>query len=122
MGKLIATGLVVDSDDLSLAASVYAEFDEEGVEVEEEGAHYVVLKLSARNQDAMPTDALSFDDIMTAVESDESGQTAGGAVPGFDGHDDVTLSAPAEVIYSKTKAFKNHDGVPQVYAQLRYRY
>lgn len=121
MGKLIATGLVVDSDDLSLAASVYAEFDEKGDEIEE-GSHYVVLKLSARNQDAMPTDALSFDDIMTAVESDESGQTAGGAVPGFDGHDDVTLSAPAEVVYSKTKAFKNHDGVPQVYAQLRYRY
>lgn len=119
MNKLIATGELVKTENTILSASVYVELDADGKESTEAGKKYAVVKLSARDADALPTDALSFADIMSAAESEESGASAS-AVPGFDGHADIALTTPVSVAYSKTKAFVAFNGKPQIYAQMRF--
>jgi len=121
MNKLIATGTVMEEEDVKIVASVYVDLDEEGKESTEAGAHYVVLSYRNDNAEAQPVDAMTYADIAEGADSDadESGE-GGMVVPGFDGHDDVTLDAPIAVRYSKTKSFMRNDGTIQVYAALRY--
>lgn len=119
MNKLIATGTVMEDENVKVVASVYVDLDEEGKESAEAGSHYVTL--SYRNDDAetQPADAMTYADIAGEEVEDESGE-GGMVVPGFDGHDDVALEAPMAVRYSKTKSFMRKDGTIQVYAALRY--
>lgn len=119
MNKLIATGTVVEDENVKIVASVYVDLDEEGKESTEDGAHYVTLSYRDNNADLQPIDAVTFDDIASVAEGDESGET-GMVVPGFNGHEDVELEAPMAVRYSKTKSFMRKDGTIQVYAALRY--
>lgn len=119
MNKLIATGTVMEDENVKIVASVYVDLDEEGKESIEEGSHYVVLSYRNDKADMQPVDAVTFDEIASVTDSDESGE-AGMVVPGFNGHDNVDLEAPMAVRYSKTKSFMRNDGTIQVYAALRY--
>jgi hypothetical protein len=127
MNKLIATGTVKDDGNVKVVASIYADFDEEGKEVEEVGSHYVVLSYREDDAEVQPMDAMTYADILEKAkeesgsgdnESDEAADEM--VVPGAEGHDDVELQAPFAVRYSKTKAFMRNDGTIQVYAALRY--
>lgn len=125
MNKLIATGYLVKSENLIVTASVYANLDEAGKELSEPGDRYAILKMTNRNAEALATDALGYNDIMN-TSHEESGDaepiTVENSVPGFNGHDDVELSAPVSITYSKTKSFLNKEGKPQVYAQMRFTF
>ena len=132
MNKLIATGTVKDDGNVKVVASVYADIDEKGKEIEEVGSHYVVLSYREDDAEVQPMDSMTYADILEKAKeesgsgadesaADESGDTAGDmVVPGDEGHDDVDLKAPFAVRYSKTKAFTRKDGTIQVYAALRY--
>lgn len=116
MNRMIATGTLVDSEEMTIAASVYVDIKEDGTESTEAGAHYVVLSYKKFNADAMPAAPITFEDI--AGEVSGSGSLT---VPGLDGHDDVALSAPTAIRYSKTKAFVANDKA-QIYAAMRYNF
>lgn len=125
MNKLIATGTVKDDGNIKVVASVYADIDEKGKEIEEVGSHYVVLSYREDDAEVQPMDSMTYTDILEKAKeesgADESGDIAGDmVVPGYEGHDDVDLKAPFAVRYSKTKAFMRKDGTIQVYAALRY--
>jgi S-methylmethionine-dependent homocysteine/selenocysteine methylase len=125
MNKLIATGTVLEENEVKIVASVYVDLMEDGSESTEVGAHYVTLSYANGNAEAQPMDAMTFADIAAAAGAkEESGaeeeSAAGLVVPGFEGHADVELAAPFAVKYSKTKAFMRVDGTVQVNAAMRY--
>lgn len=124
MNKLIATGVVTDADNVKVVASVYVDLTAEGKESAEAGAKYVVMSYKKADADALPKDALVYADIIPARAADK--ENAGGAekakVPGFNGHADVELATPAQVMYSKTKAFIAKNGKAQIFAALRYKF
>ena len=115
MNKLIATGTIVDNEEVTIAASVYEEVGEESGSGDAAGSRYVTLSFKKYNADAMPVDPITFADI--------TGEASGGSlvVPGFGGGEDVELGAPTAIKYAKTKAFVK-DGKAQIYAALRYNY
>jgi len=117
MNKLIATGTIVDNEDVTIAASVYEEVVEESGSGDATGNRYVTLSFKKYNADAMPAAPLTFDDIAGEV----SGSNGSLVVPGFGGAEDVELGAPTAIKYAKTKAFVK-DGKAQIYAALRYNY
>ena len=114
MNKLIATGIIVDNDEVTIAASVYEEVVEESGSGDAAGNRYVTLSCKKYNADEMPSAPWGFSEIAGEASGDL-------VVPGFGGGDDVTLAAPTAVKYAKTKAFVK-DGKAQVYAALRYNY
>lgn len=121
MNKLIASGTVKEDEKIKIVASVYGAFDNEGVESEEAGSHYVTLLYKNNDADMQPANPMTFEDMILEASGDESGD-AGFVVPGMYGHEDVELVAPAAVRYAKTKSFVRADGSIQVIAALRYHY
>ena len=120
MNKLIATGTVVDNDQVTITASVYVELIAEGKESTEAGAHYVTLGYKKYNADAMPTAPVTVADI--TADASLTGSAAGSlVVPGFGGHADVTVGEPTAIKYTKTKAFVRNEKA-QVYAAVRFCY
>lgn len=115
MNKAIASGIIVDNDSVTIAATVYVELTAAGAESEEAGAHYVTLSYKKYDADDMPTAPLSYADIL----ADASGDAL--VVPGLNGHEDVELDEPTAVKYAKTKAFVRNEKA-QVYAAMRYNY
>lgn len=115
MNKLIATGTIVDTDQVTIAASVYEEVAEESGSGDATGTRYVTLSCKKYNADEMPATPWGYEEIA----GEASGE--GLVVPGFNGGDDVTLAAPTAIKYAKTKAFVK-DGKAQIYAALRYNY
>ena len=114
--RLIATGTIVDNDEVTIAASVYEEVvEEESGSGDAAGSHYVTLSCKRYNADEMPTAPWGYTDILGEASAGEL------VVPGLDGHDDVTLAEPTAVKYAKTKAFVRNDKA-QIYAALRYNY
>ena len=113
--KLIATGTVVDNEEVTIAASVYEEVTGEESGSGEAGAHYVTLSCKKYDADEMPAKPWAYEDILGEASAGEL------VVPGFGGHDDVTLAEPTAVKYAKTKAFVRN-GKAQIYAALRYNY
>lgn len=138
VSKLIASGEVLNEGGKVIVASVYNKFDETGKESTTAGDKYVVLKMSQKDADAMPTDAITYASIFgSSIANEDSGdaeetaaakkskakaapKAAGANVPGFDGHAAVALAAPVKLVYSRAKAFVDVNGKNQVYAQLRY--
>lgn len=141
VSKLIASGEVLNEGGKVIVASVYNKFDEKGKESTTAGDKYVVLKMSQKDADAMPTDAITYASIFGSSSSDGGEESAAltegestpkkskakaapkaaaANVPGFDGHDDVALAAPTKLVYSRAKAFVDVNDKNQVYAQLRY--
>lgn len=116
MNKLIATGVVTDADNVKVVASVYVDLTAEGKESAEAGAKYVVMSYKKADADALPKDALVYADIIPAGDAEKA------KVPGFNGHADVELATPAQVMYSKTKAFIAKNGKAQIFAALRYKF
>lgn len=115
MNKLIATGTIVDNENVTIAASVYEEIPgEESNSGDAAGSHYVTLSCKKYNADAMPTAPWGFSEIAGEASGDSL------VVPGLDG-EDVVLEAPTAIKYAKTKAFVK-DGKAQIYAALRYNY
>ena len=116
MSTLISTGNIVDNEEVTIAASVYEETTtEESGSGQEAGSHYVTLSCKRYNADEMPAKPWGYEDVL--------GEASAGAlvVPGFDGHEDVTLEEPTAIKYSKTKAFVRDDKA-QIYVALRYNY
>lgn len=122
MNKLIATGVVTDADNVKVVASVYVDLTNEGAESAEAGAKYVVMSYKKADADALPKDALVYADMIPAAEAEDDGEAAKAKVPGFDGHADVELATPTQVMYSKTKAFIAKNGKAQIFAALRYKF
>lgn len=120
LNKLIATGTVLEENEVKIVASVYVDLMEDGSESTEVGAHYVTLSYANGNAEAQPMDAMTFADIAAAAGAKEESAAAGLVVPGFEGHADVELAAPFAVKYSKTKSFMRVDGTVQVNAAMRY--
>lgn len=120
MNKLIATGVVSDADDVKIVASVYVGLDEDGAEATAAKSHYVVMSYKNLDADALPTDAVTFASLTAPAK--EGDDPVALKVPGFDGHADVTIAAPVEVKYAKTRAFVNFDGKNQIHAAFRYIY
>lgn len=123
--KAIASGYLANSENLIVCATVYADLDEAGKELEEAGDRLCVLKLTHKNAAGLATDAMSYADIMAATSAESGADeevTVATEVPGLNGHDAVELSAPTTVLYSKTKSFLSVEGKPQVYAQMRFRF
>lgn len=140
VSKLIASGEVLNEGGKVIVASVYNKFDEKGEESTTAGDKYVVLKMSQKDADAMPTDAITYASIFGSAS--DAGEEAAALnegestpkksktkaapkaipanVPGFDGHAAVALAAPVKLVYSRAKAFVDVNGKNQVYAQLRY--
>ena len=100
MNKMIATGTLVDSEEMTIVASIYVDLTADCEESTEAGAHYAVVSYKKYNADAMPVAPITFEDI--AGEVSGSGSLN---VPGVAGHEDVELAAPTAIRYSKTKAF-----------------
>lgn len=126
LNKLIATGTVLEENEVKIVASVYVDLMEDGSESTEVGAHYVTLSYANGNAEAQPMDAMTFADIAAATGAkeesgaEEESAATGLVVPGFEGHADVELAAPFAVRYSKTKSFMRVDGTVQVNAAMRY--
>ena len=115
MNKLSATGTIVDNEEVTIAASVYEEVVENDESGDQAGSHYVTLSCKKYNADEMPAAPWGYEEISGEASGD------GLVVPGFGGHEDVTLSAPTAIKYAKTKAFVRNEKA-QIYAALRYNY
>ena len=112
MKKLIATGEILKNATVSIVGSVYVNIKDDGTEDTAPKSYYVTLNLTAI-ENSMPDNAFLFDDIEAFGDL---------KIPGFDGHADVTVSAPVEISYSKTKAFEIAGGKAQVNTVIRYVY
>ena len=126
MNKMIASGVLVDSAEMTIVASIYVDLNADGTESTEAGAHSAVVSYKKYNADAMPAAPITYEDI--AGEVSGSGSLN---VPGVAGHEDVALAAPTAIKYSKTKAFvtgeeSEESGAEgrkaQIYAALRYNF
>lgn len=114
MRELVASGMVKDTDDLKIAASVYFESaDESGSASGGEGTYEVTLKAKNYNCDELAVDAMKFSDL--EAWCDEL------VVPGYGANEDVVLEAPVSVRYSKTKSFENN-GKYCTFFSLRYSF
>jgi hypothetical protein len=121
ISKVIASGKVVDTDDLLVSAevaAVYANGNESGSAAEESGSaavekHIVSLYVKQMNVDSLPVDALTYADI-----AEMAGEMV---VPGVAGHEDVALEEPVAVKSSKMKAFM-YQGAANVICNLRYEF
>lgn len=121
--ECIAAGSIVFEKDADgklvkeIVAAVYEEVvdGEESASANESGAgegkKSVVLKYKNFAYTEDVTAPLSFDDI--------AGDDAL-VVPGINGHENVLLSAPVAIRYSRTKSFVRKDGNTAVYATIRY--
>ena len=118
VSKIIATGKVVDTEDLKISAEVaevYADAnDESGSASGAVEKHIVSLHVKQFNADSMPTDVMGYDAIAEMAGGDM-------VVPGVAGHEDVTLEAPVAVKSDKMKAFM-HNGAANVIINLRYEF
>ena len=96
--EVIASGTVTNANGITIIGTVYNEFTA-GTESVKAGDKYVTLTYKKENAEDPLTSVIDFDTIETA---------AGGTltVPGFNGHADVVVTDPTEVMYSKTKAIK----------------
>lgn len=115
VSKVIASGKVVDTEDLLVSAEVaevYADANDESGSAAAE-KHIVSLYVKQMNVDSMPADALTYAEI-----AEMAGEMV---VPGVAGHDDVTLEEPVAVKSSKMKAFMYH-GAANVICNLRYEF
>ena len=111
MRELIASGMIKDTDDLKIAASVYYEASEESDSASGAADSYeVTLKAKNYNCDEVAVDAMKFEDLLKWC--DEL------VVPGYNGNEDVILEAPVSVRYSKTKSFQ-HEGYYEGKYQIR---
>ena len=114
--KVIASGKVVDTEDLLIAAEVAAvyakESDESGSAAAEK--HIVSLYVKQMNADEMPVNVMDYAAIAELAGGDM-------VVPGVAGHDDVTLEEPVAVKSNKMKAFM-HNGAANVICNLRYEF
>lgn len=121
MKECIAAGSVLLEKDeegkllKEIAATVYEEVDPKEESAVSgsgatEGKKSVVLKYKnfAYTEDVVAP--LGYDEIAAEAEL---------VVPGLYGHEDVTLSAPMTVRYSRTKSFERNANTV-VYATLRY--
>lgn len=106
--KLIATGKALEEEKKYIVASVYAELDETGAE-KEGGELHVALKYGELEAEAALTAPLDVKDMISGA----------GAVPGYDGHDEVTLPDPVEIKYAKTRVVPNGEKFA-VYGTARY--
>lgn len=118
MRELVASGMIVDTDDLKIAASVYFEGNNEsgstsGNASGEEGTYEVTLKAKNYNCDDLAADAMKFADLEKWC--DEL------VVPGYGENDAVVLEAPAAIRYSKTKSFECN-GKYCTFFSLRYSF
>ena len=117
VSKVIASGKVVDTEDLLVSAEVaevYADAnDDSGSGSAAAEKHIVSLYVKQMNVDSMPADALTYAEI-----AEIAGEMV---VPGVAGHDDVTLEEPIAVKSSKMKAFMYH-GAANVICNLRYEF
>ena len=119
--EIIASGKVVDTEDLLVSAevaAVYADGNESGSMVEESGSaavekHIVSLYVKQMNADSMPVNAWTFAEI-----EEMAGELV---VPGVNGHADVTLEEPVAMKSCKMKAFM-HDGAANAICNLRYEF
>ena len=118
--KLIASGTVKETETLKIVASVYVDTNEAGEESNEVGAHHVTLTYKDMDADALATDAMTYADVAEGAEG--SGEATGMVVPGWEGHEDVELSAPASVRYTKTKSFERNNGKFETIVMLRYNF
>ena len=115
--KLIASGEIKKVEDkenyIVVCASVYEVVSEEsGSSSGAAESHYVTLSYNNHNADELPANPLTYADI-----AEIAGEMK---VPGFAGHEDVVLSEPVAIRYSKTKAFQRKDGMIVVNAAIRY--
>lgn len=119
MTEIIASGEIVNTENLVVTATVAVETTEDSGE--SAAAKYsVYLNVKKYNADALPAEPLTYDTIAEMVE-EESSEAAGMVVPGINGGEDVTLEAPTAIKYAKTKAFEGDNGVC-VFGTLRYEY
>lgn len=102
--KVIASGKVVDTEDLLIAAEVAAAAEK----------HIVSLYVKQMNADEMPANVMDYAAIAELAGGDM-------VVPGVAGHDDVTLEEPVAVKSNKMKAFM-HNGAANVICNLRYEF
>lgn len=115
---IVATGKVVDTEDLKISAEVAAVYAKENDESGESGTEvekYIVsLRVKQFNAEALPADVMNYAAIVELVGGDM-------IVPGINGHDDVTLEEPVAVKSDKMKAFM-YKGVANVICNLRYEF
>lgn len=114
--KMIASGYIVNEEDLKVLASLY-EVKEDNVSEESASAdavHHVVLKYRNSNAAEAPAAPMTFEDI--AAEAEEM------AIPSLKNPEEkIALSAPVMITYAKTKAFQNKmSGKINVHADIRY--
>lgn len=114
MSEIIASGKIVGTEDLIVAATVSVEAAKEE---SAEDVYTVYLNVKQYGAETLPADAIAYADIEQMVS--EAGAEM--VVPGVGGHDDVTLEAPVTVRYAKTKAFEGDNGAC-VFVTLRYEY
>lgn len=116
--KIVASGKVVDTEDLKIVAEVAAVYaDDESGSNSGSGVaekHIVSLRVKNYNVEEMPTDVMGYAAIAELAGGDM-------VVPGINGNDDVTLEEPVAVKSNKMKAFM-YKGAANVICNLRYEF
>ena len=120
MSKIIASGKIIENEDLVVTATVAEEIakSEESASSSGEASYIVYLTAKQFNAAELPVNPLTYADIAELVEA-ESG--AAMEVPTLDKKSTVALDAPVAIKYAKTKAFEYANKIC-VFTTLRYTF